>query len=117
MTDTHVRLLLRLEGLIAMLGGVVVFWWLGGPWLAGLLLFLAPDLSFAGYLLGPRGGAWIYNAAHSYLAPALLGTVAWGLAPAALPFAALWVAHIGMDRVLGYGLKLGSFRQTHLGPI
>ncbi|MEF9606012.1 DUF4260 family protein, partial [Paracoccus sp. PXZ] len=30
----------------------------------------------------------------------------------------LWLAHVGFDRVLGYGLKLPSgFRDTHLGRI
>ena len=32
--------------------------------------------------------------------------------------ALIWIAHIGMDRLLGYGLKYPSgFRDTHLGAI
>jgi hypothetical protein len=49
-----VRLLLRLEGLAIATGAVVLYadgdpsWWLFA------LLILAPDLSFLGYLAGPR---------------------------------------------------------------
>jgi hypothetical protein len=32
--------------------------------------------------------------------------------------ALIWLAHIGMDRMLGYGLKYsGGFKDTHLGRL
>ena len=35
-----------------------------------------------------------------------------------LPLALVWIAHIGFDRALGYGLKYPSaFADTHLGRI
>jgi hypothetical protein len=35
-----------------------------------------------------------------------------------LSLATIWIAHIGFDRALGYGLKYGSgFTHTHLGRI
>jgi hypothetical protein len=35
-----------------------------------------------------------------------------------LGIAAIWAAHIGFDRMLGYGLKYSSsFNDTHLGRI
>jgi hypothetical protein len=35
-----------------------------------------------------------------------------------LGLGAIWLAHIGMDRALGYGFKLSTgFRDTHLGQI
>jgi hypothetical protein len=38
--------------------------------------------------------------------------------PAATSVALVWFAHIGLDRMLGYGLKHPSgFRETHLGRI
>jgi hypothetical protein len=38
--------------------------------------------------------------------------------PLALSIAMIWLAHIGMDRALGYGLKyFGGFGFTHLGRI
>jgi hypothetical protein len=38
--------------------------------------------------------------------------------PLAGPLALIWLAHIGIDRALGYGLKYASgFGFTHLGRI
>jgi hypothetical protein len=54
---------------------------------------------------------------HSYIAPLLLGLIAhFGQVPVLLPIALIWIAHIGLDRAFGYGLKYGSaFGDTHLG--
>ncbi len=88
-------------------------WWI---WLAGLL---APDLGMAGYLAGRRAGAAFYNLMHLYALPFLLMMIGVGLgSPAAIAAGGLWIAHIGADRALGYGLKLPQgFRDTHLGQI
>ena len=114
-----VRTLLRLEGLTLLAGMTVAYAVWGGSWWIFAILFLAPDLSFAGYLAGPRPGAIIYNAAHSYLAPMALMTAGFALAsPLALSIATIWLAHIGFDRALGYGLKYSAgFGFTHLGRI
>jgi uncharacterized membrane protein len=62
-------------------------------------------------------GAAIYNAAHSYLGPLALGAVS-VIRPELAPFALIWAAHLGFDRMLGYGLKYASsFQETHLGTI
>jgi hypothetical protein len=114
-----VRTLLRLEGL-TLLGGMTLLYALsGGSWWTYAILFLAPDLSFAGYLAGPRIGAIVYNAAHSYTAPMALMTAGFALAsPLALSIATIWLAHIGFDSALGYGLKYSAgFGFTHLGRI
>ena len=78
-----------------------------------------PDFSFAAYLAGPRVGAIVYNAAHSYMAPMTLMTTGFALAsPLVLSIAMIWLAHIGIDRALGYGLKYSTgFGFTHLGRI
>jgi hypothetical protein len=83
------------------------------------VLILAPDLSFLGYLACPKIGAIIYNAAHSYLVPMTLMTAGFGFAPPLLvSVAMIWLAHIGFDRALGYGLKYSTgFGFTHLGRI
>jgi hypothetical protein len=83
------------------------------------VLFLVPDVSFAAYLAGPRIGAVVYNTAHSYMAPMVLMTTGFGLAsPLTLSIALIWLAHIGIDRALGYGLKYAAgFAFTHLGLI
>lgn len=111
------RSLLRAEDLAMFGAALFAYAQLGAGWGLFFALFLLPDLSLLGYLAGPRVGAVTYNAAHSYCAPALLAAL--GLAvPAVLPWAAIWIAHIGLDRVLGYGLKYSTaFGDTHLGRV
>jgi hypothetical protein len=114
-----VRATLRLEGLALLLVAVALYARSGESWRLFAILFLAPDLSLLGYLFGPRIGAAFYNTAHSTLGP--LALAAAGLASAQPLIAALgfiWLAHVGFDRALGYGLKYASgFRDTHLGRI
>jgi hypothetical protein len=105
------RALLRLEGLAMLAGAIAIYAVLGGTWGVFAALFLVPDVSLFGYVAGPRVGAHVYNAGHSLLGPTVL-------APFAPALAAIWVAHIGFDRALGYGLKYTSgFGATHLGRI
>ncbi|HKS20177.1 MAG TPA: DUF4260 domain-containing protein [Bradyrhizobium sp.] len=112
-----VRILLRLEGLALFIGMTLLYDLWDGSWWIYLILFLAPDISFAGYLAGPKVGAIAYNAAHSYLAPSALMTVGFATAsPLTLSIAMIWLAHIGVDRALGFGLKyFEGFSFTHLG--
>jgi hypothetical protein len=113
------RTLLRLEGLTLFAGMTLLYAVWGGSWWVYAILFLVPDLSFAAYLSGPRAGAIIYNAAHSYMAPMTLMTAGFALAsPLVLSIAMIWLAHIGIDRALGYGLKYSAgFGFTHLGRL
>ena len=111
-------LLQRLEGLAALGFGVAAYMWLGQSWLVFALLFLAPDLFMFGYLRSARFGALTYNLVHTYVAPALLASLGLVIGPVAFGLAAIWVAHIGFDRVLGYGLKFeAGFGETHLGRV
>jgi hypothetical protein len=110
-------LLQRLEGLAALALGVAAYAWLGQSWVIFAVLFLVPDFTMLGYLRSARFGALIYNLGHTYAAPALLALAGLAVGPLAYGLAAIWVAHIGADRLLGYGLKLESFEATHLGPI
>ncbi len=114
-----VRTVLRLEGLALFAGMTLLYAVWDGSWWVYAILFLAPDLSFLGYLAGPRAGAIVYNAAHSYLAPMALMTAGFVLSsPLVLSIAMIWLAHIGIDRALGYGLKYSvGFGFTHLGRI
>jgi len=114
-----VRTVLRLEGLTLFVGMVMLYAAWDGSWWVFALLFLAPDLSFLAYLSGPKAGALVYNAAHSYMAPMALMTLGFGFAaPLTLSVAMIWLAHIGFDRALGYGLKYAAgFGFTHLGRI
>ncbi|MDO9359504.1 MAG: DUF4260 domain-containing protein [Polaromonas sp.] len=114
-----VRALLRLEGLAVLLLALAAYAQFGAGWGVFALLFLLPDLSFLGYLGGPRTGALAYNTAHSYAGPlVLLALGVLGAMPALLTTALVWLAHIGFDRALGYGLKYADgFSATHLGRV
>ncbi|HKV75381.1 MAG TPA: DUF4260 domain-containing protein [Gemmatimonadales bacterium] len=117
---SDVRLLLRLEGLVVFALSTALYARTGTHGIGLFLgLFLLPDLSMLGYLGGPRAGALVYNAAHTYLLPALLGAAAWfWLGTFWLAVALIWTAHIGFDRLLGYGLKFpAAFQLTHLGAV
>lgn len=114
-----VRLLLRLEGLCILAASVAAYAHYGMGWGIFALYFLTPDLSFLGYLGGPRTGAITYNLAHSYIGP--VACLMAGILLQPTPWLAaglIWTAHIGFDRALGYGLKYAEgFRFTHLGRI
>ena len=118
-TTDAVRSILRLEGLAAAAISLVLYAQSGASWWLFAGLWLAPDLSMLGYLSRPCRGARVYNAVHSYLAPATLAVMALLMHRAALlPFALIWVNHIGVDRLLGYGLKYPEgFGWTHLGRL
>jgi hypothetical protein len=114
-----VKILLRLEGIFLFAGMVLLYHAWGASWLVFALLFLVPDLSFLAYLAGPRTGAIIYNAAHSHVGPVALMMAGFALgSPHTLSIAVIWLAHLGVDRAVGYGLKYSAgFAFTHLGQI
>ena len=110
---------LRVEALALFVAGVLLYLQLNGHPLWLLPLLLVPDLSMIGYVAGPRLGAVTYNLAHNLATALVVLAIGWlgALAPVALA-GALLIAHVGMDRSLGYGLKLPTdFRDTHLGRI
>jgi hypothetical protein len=111
--------LLRAEGAVLLVLSVLLYWLNGGSWILFILLFLAPDLSMLGYLAGNRVGATVYNVFHTYALPAVLATYGLlGGTPIAVAVALIWFGHIGVDRLLGYGLKYPTaFKDTHLGRL
>jgi hypothetical protein len=114
-----VDVILRVESVAIFVGGVLLFLQLNGNALWLLPLLLAPDVSMVGYLGGPRLGSVTYNLVHNLVTALGLLAIGWfvPIAPLALAGAIL-IAHVGMDRALGYGLKLPTdFKDTHLGRI
>jgi hypothetical protein len=111
--------MLRLEGLALLVIAAAGYARVSGDWTTFAILFLVPDLSFAAFLFGPRAGAVAYNAMHSTTGPLALGLASALLGqPLALGVALIWLAHVGFDRALGYGLKYATgFNDTHLGRI
>jgi Domain of unknown function (DUF4260) len=110
------RVLLRLEGLTVFAAAIAVYLDADYSVVALVALFLVPDVSFLGYLVSPRVGSVSYNAVHSFVGAITLGTVG-VLADAEVPkqLALIWLAHIGVDRALGYGLKYPrEVKESHL---
>ena len=111
----------KLEGAMIIVAGIGLFlhdssslsWWIA------VLVFFAPDLSFAGYLLGPRIGAFSYNLVHVYALGVIFLVAGLTLSmPLLAALGSLWLAHSGFDRMLRYGLKSPEgFSVTHLGYI
>jgi hypothetical protein len=110
---------LRLEAAVLLGGCLVAFPATHRSWWLVAVALLLPDLVMVGYLGGTRLGAIFYNAAHSAPAPAvLIGLGWWQHEPLVLAIGLIWLAHIGMDRLMGYGLKYDDhFGHTHLGRI
>jgi hypothetical protein len=118
-TSGAVAVILRAEQVAIFATGVVVWLANGGPPLLLIPAWLAVDLSMIGYLAGPRVGAATYNVAHNLVGPlALLGFGWWTDVGWLILVGAALLTHVGLDRALGYGLKLATdFRDTHLGRI
>ena len=109
----------RLEGGMLLILSLLLFWKYSGAWLLYALLILAQTSSCLVTCAVIARGAAIYNLGHTWLLPGLIGIVGI-LAPASadVPIALIWFGHIGVDRLLGYGLKLPTaFQDTHLGRI
>lgn len=118
-TTGGVRLVLRIEGACILAACVLAYTKLGYGWGSFALFFLVPDISLFAYLAGPRAGAAFYNATHSLIgAGAVLAFGSLSGSALAISAGLIWCAHIGFDRMLGYGLKYASgFGFTHLGLI
>ncbi len=119
MTALQPATLLRAEGAILLVAATTLYGREDGSWLLFALAFLLPDLSMIGYLGGPRIGASTYDVVHSTVLPVVLALVGVATDGSILTATALiWLAHIGFDRMVGYGLKYADgFKETHLGRI
>lgn len=114
--QTAILILRRLEGAAIATAAIVWFAQISGDWWLFALLFLVPDIAMLFYLFGPRPGAIAYNSLHTYVMPVALAGVGlfWDSTPI-LAICSIWVAHIGIDRAFGFGLKYTSgFHHTHL---
>ena len=118
-TTPWVRRWLRAEGIAALVGGAAAWVTLGAPWPWFVVLLIAPDISMIGYARGPHPGAIAYNIAHNWATGGVVAGLGLALSLPGLTLAGvLLVAHTGVDRALGYGLKYPTaFRDTHLGRI
>jgi Domain of unknown function (DUF4260) len=108
---------LGLEALVLLVGPLIAYGIVGRSWWLVPLVFLVPDLSMGGYAAGDRIGARLYNIAHTTALPAvMLGLGYWLSESLVIALSLIWLAHIGLDRVLGFGLKYqDGGAHTHLG--
>jgi Domain of unknown function (DUF4260) len=111
--------LLRAEGSALLAGSLLAYTTTGRSWWLVPLTFLFPDFSWLGYLAGTKAGARSYNLAHITPLPGVVIAVGWWQNTSlAVALGLIWLAHIGLDRMLGYGLKYGDdFQHTHLSGI
>jgi len=110
------KLLLKLEGLALLVAGTLGYGYNFDSWLWYGILFLSPDIGMLGYLVNPKIGAITYNLFHHLLVAAVVLAIGYYFDMSAV-FLYGWVmvAHIGFDRILGYGLKFpDDFKHTHL---
>jgi hypothetical protein len=114
-----VTLPLRLEGIALIAASIGLYVAAGADWVPFVILLILPDLSIAAYLRGPVVGAIIYNVVHNWALAGLLIALGFMLGQSMLFDAgAALTAHVGLDRLLGYGLKYPTrFQDTHLGWI
>lgn len=115
-TMSGIQVALRLEGLIVLITSLVLYERYGACWGLFALLLLAPDLAFLAYVLDREIGRHVYNLLHWYGLPLLLGIggllLDW---PTGITLSLIWTAHIGLDQLVGYGLKYpGDNKNTHL---
>ncbi|GIN91794.1 hypothetical protein J6TS1_44690 [Siminovitchia terrae] len=113
------KVLLHVEGLVVFALSLWLYGHCQFSWILFIVLLFAPDLSMFGYIVNNQIGAIIYNVFHTYAVTILV--VVFGVvfsAPLVMAIGLIWTAHIGMDRMLGYGLKYSTeFKDTHLNRV
>ncbi len=110
---TKPRTLLRTEGALLLILTAAFYRAGHYPWWLFATLFFAPDLFMLGYVLNVKTGAVFYNLAHTLTLPLLL--LLFSLIapqPQLAPYALIWLAHVGFDRALGYGLSTPPLSKT-----
>lgn len=114
-----IRHVLQLEGAAIFVLSLYLYTHMQGDWWLFGFLILSPDLAMIGYSLGLKVGTFCYNLVHNYVLPASLA--AYGIYMNddwLILLSIIWFAHIGMDRMIGYGLKYTSgFKNTHFEKI
>jgi len=113
------KVLLHGEGFVVLT--LCIFFYKYGQfsWTLFFILLLSPDISIVGYLFNKKMGAIIYNIFHTYIIT--IGIIILGLIfsnQTIIAIGIIWSAHIGMDRMVGFGLKYPTkFNDTHLSKV
>lgn len=113
------KTLIQIEEGALLVAAYLMSLWLGFSWWLFFVLLFVPDLSMAGYLVGNKAGAVIYNLFHHKSVCIALALAGLYLENNVVVLAGLVLfGHSSLDRVFGFGLKFpDDFDHTHLGII
>jgi hypothetical protein len=113
------KIFLHLEGMAVLALCLYLYGSLQFSWILFLVVLFLPDISMVGYAFNHNTGAKVYNLFHTYIISILLVISGLFLSNSSiLAIGLIWTAHIGMDRMLGYGLKYPTnFKDTHLNRV
>jgi hypothetical protein len=113
------RRILKLEELMLLVLGFVLFMELDFTWWWFFALLLTPDIGMLGYLAGNKTGTLFYNLFHHKGLAILVYVLGiYFSIPLLKLIGVILFAHASMDRIFGYGLKYDKgFKFTHLGEI
>lgn len=114
-----IRFVLQLEGAAILGTAIYLYAHLGGSWWLFGALILAPDVAMVFYAFGLKLGTFAYNLVHNYTLPSILLIIGISLNQNLLVnISIIWFAHIGMDKMVGYGLKYSTgFKDTHFEKV
>lgn len=113
------KAILHVEGIAVFVLSIYFYFNMGYSFMILLILLFTPDIAMLGYLKDNRFGAVLYNVFHTYIIP--LGVLFIGVLfhkDLLLMLSLIWIAHIGMDRMFGFGLKYPThFKDNHLNNV
>ncbi len=120
------RTILKLESLMMVIFASLVYYQMNSYMYLSfqrfylvILVWLSVDVSMAGYLVNKKLGAFTYNLIHNYiLAFAFLIAGAFFQNFDVISIGLILMVHVGIDRLLGFGLKYSShFKDTHIQKV
>lgn len=113
------KIFLHIEGFAVLSLSIYFYGYNQFSWVLFFILILSPDISMLGYLYNNKVGALLYNIFHTYILTIIVIFCGIFLTnPTVLAIGLIWSAHIGMDRMIGYGLKYPTaFKDTHLNRV
>ncbi|HDR7966296.1 DUF4260 domain-containing protein [Bacillus pacificus] len=108
--------IVHFEGLVVFLATIYTYSLYEFSWIIFWVFLLAPDLSMLAYGINNQVGANIYNLFHTYIISILIVIIGvYFKIDIVIIIGLIWTAHIGMDRMFGYGLKYETdFKDTHI---
>lgn len=108
--------IIRIENGFAFAITFIIYLQLDFPIWMFFVFLLAPDITAIGYIFNHQIGSVVYNVGHNIVLPLILVIAFFIFSKEYLLLISLiWLAHIFMDRLFGFGLKYpNSFKRTHL---